>query len=155
MAIVDTDEGTLRISFSDASETNKRFIMDAQSEQLDLSTDPRQQVIIPKTADFLEEDDKIIFEYGALAATTIDYSATEAFTKFRIPITVMNKRTGAIYEKFLRHPDISSADVTISTANVFTRIGTYTVGAQEKVKLGHKIIDASRAYVVLGETGSS
>lgn len=155
MAIVNTDEGELRIIFSDASETNKRVIQQYSSEQLDVATDPRQLQIVPKSIDMLMEDDKMILEYSALAATSIDYDSAEAFTKVRVPVTIRNKRTGTIFEKTLRHPDFASADVTISAANTFTVIGTYTVGAQEEVKLGWNIAENSKIYVVLGETGST
>lgn len=155
MGIVNTDEGELRIIFSDASETNKRVIQQYSSEQLDVSTDPRQLQIVPKSVDLLMEDDKMILEYSAMAATNIDYTAAEAWTKIRIPVTVRNKRTGTIFEKTLRHPDFASADVTISGANTFTVIGTYTVGAQEEVKLGWSIAENSRIYALFGETTSS
>lgn len=155
MAIVNTDEGALRLVFSDASETNKRVIGEWATEQLDISTDPRQQIIMPKSKDMLEEDDKLIVEVSLLAASTIDYTATEAFTKMRIPVTIRNKRTGTVFERILRHPDFTSADITIGAANTWTVIGTYTVSAQEQVKIGHNIAENSRIYVVLGETGST
>jgi len=155
MGTVNTDEGELRIVFSDASETNKRVIQQYSSELLDVATDPRQLQIVPKSVDFLMEDDKMILEYSAMAATNIDYDAAEAFTKIRIPVTIRNKRTGTIFEKTLRHPDFASADVTISSANVFTVIGTYTVGAQEEVKLGWNIAENSKIYALFGETTSS
>ena len=149
--MADTDEGELRIIFSDASETNKRLIMEAASEQLDISTDPRQQLIVPKSRDFLQEDDKILIEYSAMAASSVDYDAAEANTKVRIPVTIRNKRTGSIYERILRHPDFASADVTISTANTWTQIGSYTVSAQEEVKIGWNIAENSRMYIKLVE----
>lgn len=155
MGIVNTDEGEIRIVFSDASETNKRVIMQASTEQLDVSTDPRQQLILAKSKDYLQEDDKMIMEMSAMAATSVDYTATETFTKIRVPVTIRNKRTGTVFEKILRHPDFASADVTISTANQWTIIGTYTCGAQEEVKLGWNIAENSRLYAIFGETGSS
>lgn len=140
---------------SDASETNKRVVGEWATEQLDISTDPRQQIIMPKSKDMLEEDDKLILEVSLLAASNVDYSAVEAFTKMRIPVTIRNKRTGTVLERTLRHPDFASADVTVPSANVWTVIGTYTVSAQEQVKIGWNIAENSRIYVLLGETGST
>lgn len=155
MGTVNTDEGNLRILYSDASESVKNRIFGAASEQLDISTDPRQQLTLPKSQKAQEEDDKIIIEYKALAATSVDYTATETFTKMRIPVTIQNKRTGNVVEDILRHPDFASADVTISSANTWTQIGVYTVGAQERVKLGWANPAMSRLYILLAETGSS
>lgn len=155
MSIVNTDEGSFRMVMSDASETNKRVVGEWATEQLDISTDPRQQIIMPKSKDMLEEDDKLILEVSLLAASNVDYTATETFTKMRIPVTIRNKRTGTVLERTLRHPDFASADVTVSSANVWTVIGTYTVSAQEQVKIGWNIAENSRIYVLMGETTSS
>ena len=149
--MVATDDGSLRVVFSDASETNKRVIQEYATEQLRVSTDPRQQQIVPKSVDFLQEDDKIILEASLMAASSIDYDAAEANTKIRIPVTIRNKRTGNIYERILRHPDFASGDVTISAANTWTVVGTYTVSAQEEVKLGWNIAENSRIYATLVE----
>lgn len=155
MAIVNTDEGAVRILFSDASETNRRVIAEFATEQLDQSTDPRQQVIIAKSVDMLEEDDKMIVEVNLMAASNVDYDSAEAWTKMRVPVTVRNKRTGNVFERILRHPDFATADVTIAVASQWTRIGTYTVTAQEQVKLGWALAENSRLFVLLAETTSS
>jgi hypothetical protein len=149
--MVATDEGKLRILFSDASRTNKRVVGEWASEQLDISTDPRQQIIIPKSAEVLEEDDLLLIEYNGLAASSVDYDAAEANTKFRIPVTIRNKRTGNVYERILRHPDLASADVAISAASTWYELGAYTVSAQEQLRLGHKIAENSRLYITLVE----
>ena len=146
-----TDEGAVRIVFSDASETNKRVIQEYATEQLKVSTDPRQQQIVPKSVDFLQEDDKIILEMNLLAASSVDYAAAETNTKVRIPVTIRNKRTGNIFERILRHPDFASADVTIAAANAWPVIGTYTISAQEEVKLGWNIAENSRIYATFVE----
>ena len=146
-----TDEGSLRVVFSDASETNKRVIQEYATEQLKVSTDPRQQQIVAKSRDSLMEDDKLILEVNLLAASTIDYDAAEANTKVRIPVTIRNKRTGNVFERILRHPDFASGDITVSAANTWTVMGTYTVSAQEEVKLGWNIAENSRIYATLVE----
>ena len=155
MALVNSDEGAIRLVFSDSSETEKRVIGEWATEQLDISTDPRQQIIMPKSKDMLEEDDKLILEVNLMAASNVDYGSAEAWTKIRIPVTVRNKRTGTVFERILRHPDFASADVTIGTANVWQAIGTYTVSAQEQVKLGWNIAENSRIYALLAETTSA
>jgi hypothetical protein len=155
MAIVHTDEGSLRILYADASESRRDQIQVFASEALDISEDPRQQKIVPKSRASIGEDDKMILEYKALAATNIDYTADETFTKMRIPVTVKNVNTGNVFETILRHPDFATADVTVPVADQWTVIGKYTVGAQERVKLGHSIAENSRIYVQLAETGST
>jgi hypothetical protein len=155
MAIVNTDEGAVRILFSDASETNRRVIAEFATEQLDQSTDPRQQVIIAKSIDLLEEDDKMIIEVNLMAASNVDYDVAEAFTKMRVPVTVRNKRTGNVFERILRHPNFATADVTVAVASQWVRIGTYTVTAQEQVKLGWNLAENSRLYIQLAETTST
>ena len=148
-----TDEGRIRILFADASGTRKDVIFEAATELLKLgASDPRLAIIMPMSQGHISEDDKLLIEGNFLAATSIDYVATETgTTKMRIPVTIKNKKTGVKNPRMLRHPDFASADVTITTAATWYTLGEYTVSAQEELKLGYEIAENSRIYIVLEE----
>lgn len=141
-----SDEGDLRIIFSDASQSNRRQVFIAPSERLDIATDPQQQIIVPFGGETIHQDDLLIVEYKTGTASTADYGVS----KVQIPITKLNKSTGQETPLFLRDSDIRSADVTL-TASTWVTLGTYTVSAQEAVKLGQRIPDNSRIYIQLVE----
>ena len=150
-----SDEGEIRITFTDASEGNKQFVMETPTERARcrvaagaVEADPRKYLIMPKSKAALEEDDKILLEYKPIAASEVDYG----LSVIEIPVTIRNKRTGAVYERMLRHGDFTTADVTNIAANKWTIIGTYTISAQEQVKLGWNIAENSRVYMKLEET---
>ena len=144
--MADTDEGDFRIVKTDASETVRQVLYEGPSESLDISTDPRQQVIIPMSRATLREDDKLLIEYKTGTATSVDYGNSVV----RIPIRRRNVRTGNVSESFLRHSNFASADVTV-IANSWVKIGSYTVPAQEEIRLGQSIAENSRLYVSLVE----
>jgi len=144
--MVDTDEGDFRIVKTDASETVRQVLYEGPSESLDISTDPRQQVIIPMSVATLREDDKLLIEYKTGTATSVDYGSSVV----RIPIRRRNVRTGNVSESFLRHSNFASADVTV-IANSWVKIGSYTIPAQEEIRLGQSIAENSRIYVSLVE----
>ena len=143
--MVASDEGDVRIRFADASRSNLRKIFEAPTEALDVSTDPRQQLIVPLSKETLHEDDLMIVEVKVGTASSADYGLSTV----RIPITKRNKSTGQETPTYLRDSDLRSADVTLATS--WTELGVYTVGAQEDVKLGHRIPDNSRPYISFTE----
>jgi hypothetical protein len=144
--MVATDEGDVRIRFADASRSNLRKIFEAPTEALDIATDPRQQLIVPFTNESIHEDDLVIVEVKVGTASTADYGLSTV----RIPITKRNKSTGQETPTYLRDSDLRSADVTL-TANTWVELGSYTVSAQEDLKLGHRIPDNSRVYISFTE----
>jgi len=145
--MTDTDEGDFRITKTDASETVRQVLFEGPSEQLDVSTDPRQQIIVPMSLATLREDDKLLIEYKTGTATTVDYGNSTV----RIPIRRRNVRTGNVADSYLRHSNFASADVSVG-ANSWVKIGSYTVPAQEEIRIGQAIAENSRIYVNLVET---
>lgn len=143
--MVDSDEGDVRIRFSDASRSNMRKIWEGPTEQLDASALLTEQMIVPFSKETLHEDDILIVEVKVGTASSADYGNT----KIRIPITKMSKSTGQETPTYLRDSDIRAADVTLNTT--WTELGTYTVSAQESLKLGHRIPDNSRIYMTFVE----
>lgn len=57
-----SDEGDVRIVFTDTNESNRRVVYQAPTESLDISTDPRQCLIVPFSAETLHQDDLMIVE---------------------------------------------------------------------------------------------
>lgn len=150
-----SDEGEVRITFTDASEGNKQFIMEGSTERLRcrvaagaVEADARKYLIMPKSKAALEEDDKILIEFKPTVETEVDYG----LSVIELPVTIRNKRTGAVYERTLRHGDFATGDVTAIPADKWTVLGTYVISAQEQVKLGWNIAENSRIYMKLEET---
>lgn len=148
-----TAEGRIRIVFSDASQTEKRVVAEFATQELDLATDPRQLQIVPMSAGFISEDDLMIMEFMPTAgsgdvATDPTESATHSLV--RVPITIKNVRTANKYEKILTSKDFNAAATNYTcTQDVWTAIGTVTVGAQEQIKIGRAIADNSRVRIEL------
>ena len=140
-----SDEGDVRVRFSDASRGNLRKIFEAPTELLDASALMSEQLLVPYSKENIHEDDLLIVEVKVGTASSADYG----LSTLRIPITKRNKATGQETPTFLRDSDIRSADVTLATT--WTELGSYTVSAQESLKLGHKIPDNSRAYISFTE----
>lgn len=138
--MVASDEGDVRIRFSDASRSNMRKIWEGPTEQLDASALLTEQMIVPFSKETLHEDDILIVEVKVGTASSADYGNT----KIRIPITKLSKSTGQETPTYLRDSDIRAADVTLNVT--WTELGVYTVSAQESLKLGHRIPDNSRIY---------
>lgn len=145
-------EGFLRLYAADASQSRKDIIYgDVRTEQLDISTDPRQLQIVPYTPGaVLKEDDLLIVSLKGDTAGTFDSGST-----VRIPVTVKNMTTGIVRAAFLSLTDFtdmegnapSGTDESYGTA--FTDVLKYTVKAQERLILGHKFAENSRIYVAL------
>lgn len=145
-------EGFLRLYAADASQSRKDIIYgDVRTEQLDISTDPRQLQIVPYTPGaVLKEDDLLIASLKGDTAGTFDSGST-----VRIPVTIKNMTTGIVRAAFLSLVDftdmegnaISATDESYATS--FTDVLKYTVKAQERLILGHKFAENSRIYVAL------
>lgn len=140
-----SDEGDVRIVFTDASQSRREKIFEAPTEALDVSTDPRQQLIVPFSLETIHEDDLLLVEVKVGTASSADYGLSTV----RIPVTKRSKATGQETPTYLRDSDLRSADVTLATS--WTQLGSYTISAQEDLKLGHRIPDNSRIYISFTE----
>lgn len=145
--MVATDAGDVRIIRSDPSKNVREVIFEAPTEKLNVSTDPRQQLIVPKSESVFMEDDLLIVEVKLTAASSVD----NGLSTIQLPIRKMNLRTNQVYETYLRAGDIQSADTTVAAADVWNEIGSYTIGAKSELKFGHSIAENSRIYIDLVE----
>lgn len=141
------DEGTLRIRFTDANRGVMTKVFESRSEVLDVSTDPRQQLLVAMAGVTLGQDDLVILEYNADTTTEIDFG----LSTIRIPVTILSTATGQKTATYLTHSDFVEADVTL-TADTWIEVGAFVVPAQQKLKIGHEIPDNSRIYVSILET---
>jgi hypothetical protein len=145
-------EGNLRLYASDASMSRKDLIYgDVRTEQLDISTDPRQMQVVPYTVQaVVKEDDVIIVALKGDTAGNFDSAST-----LRVPVTIKNMTTGITRSAFLSLPDFTDmAGAAPSATNIeygtnYTDVLKYTVKAQERLILGHKFAENSRIYVAL------
>lgn len=138
-------EGAMRIIFQDASGTRRDVVLEARTEVLDISTDPRQQLFVPAGSLTLEEDDKMQIEFKGDTAGTFDEGST-----FRIPVRIQNKRTNVVRETYLTYGDFGLSTTNQAEGTSYTPLtGGYTVNAQERVRLGHATAVNSRIYVAL------
>jgi len=145
--MVAADPGVLRIVKTDASETVRQVLFEAHSSRLNVGTDPRTQIIMPMSVATCREDDKILIEYNA-SVTTI---AGTGDCTYIIPIRKRNVRTGNTADSVLTRTDVDlGADVAV-VAGKWTVIASYTVSAQEEVRLGQTIAENSRVYIDLVE----
>lgn len=138
-------EGAMRTIFQDASGTRRDVVFEARTESLDISTDPRQQIYVPAGEATLEEDDKLQLEFKGDTAGTFDEGST-----FRIPVRIQNKRTGVVRETYLVYGDFGLSTTNQNEGTAWTALtGGYTIGAQERLRLGHATAVNSRIYVAL------
>jgi len=143
-----TDAGDIRIVKTDASETVIVVLYETASEIAVLgATDPRLAPIVPMSQAGLREDDKLLVEYKTGTATTV----TGATSSARIPIRKRNVRTGNVAESFLRATDVFAAGQIAVPANSWYKIGSYTVKAQEEIKVGQSIAENSKLFFDLVE----
>jgi hypothetical protein len=143
-----TDAGDIRIVKTDASETVRQVLYETGSEIAVLGgSDPRLAPIVPMSQATLREDDKLLIEYKTGTATQV----TGATSSARIPIRRRNVRTGNVAESFLRSSDVFAAGATVIAAGGWVTIGSYTVPAQEEIRLGQSIAENSRLYFDLVE----
>jgi hypothetical protein len=146
--MVATDAGDIRIVKTDASETVRQVLYETGSEIAVLGeTDPRLAPIVPMSLAGLREDDKLLIEYKTGTASQI----TGASCSARIPIRRRNVRTGNVAESFLRSSDVFAAGVASIAASSWITIGSYTVPAQEEIRIGQTIAENSRLYFSLVE----
>lgn len=134
-------EGIVRIRFTDANRGVMTKVFEARTEDLDVSTDPRQQPLVAMSGIALGQDDLIILEIKGDSATTFD----KDLSRVSIPITVLSTATGQRTPTNLVYSDFSAADTTV--ADTWTEVGAYTIPAQQKVRMGKEIPDNSRIYI--------
>lgn len=141
-------EGSVRMIFADASETRRDVVFgEVRTEPLDVSTDPQQQLVVPAGAATLEEDDKLIVEMKGDAATTVDNTSV-----IRIPVRIQNKKTKVVRETYLTGADLGLTATDVAIATSWTKVGSYTVNAQERLRLGHGTRANSTIYAQLAYT---
>jgi hypothetical protein len=146
--MVATDAGDIRVVKTDASETVRQVLYETSSEIAVLgATDPRLSPIVPMSLAGMREDDKLIVEYKTGTASQV----TGATSAIRLPIRRRNVRTGNVAESFLRSSDLFAAGAVTVAASKWVAIGTYTVPAQEEIRIGQTIAENSRLYVSLVE----
>ena len=146
--MVATDAGDIRIVKTDASETVRQVLYETGSEIAVLgASDPRLAPIVPMSQATLREDDKILIEYKTGTASQV----TGATSSARIPIRRKNVRTGNVAESFLRSSDIFAAGAVTIAANGWVTIGSYTIPAQEEIRIGQSIAENSRLFFDLVE----
>jgi len=146
--MVATDAGDIRIVKTDASETVRQVLYETGSEIAVLgATDPRLAPIVPMSIATLREDDKLLIEYRTGTASQV----TGATSAARIPIRRRNVRTGNVAESFLRSSDVFAAGAVTIAANSWITIGSYTIPAQEEIRIGQTIAENSRLYFDLVE----
>ena len=146
--MVATDAGDIRIVKTDASETVRQVLYETGSEIAVLgATDPRLAPIVPMSIATLREDDKLLIEYRTGTASQV----TGATSAARIPIRRRNVRTGNVAESFLRSSDVFAAGAVTIAADSWITIGSYTIPAQEEIRIGQTIAENSRLYFDLVE----
>lgn len=145
-------EGKMRIKYTDASMTRQDVVFgDVPTTKLDISTDPRQMLVVPyQSGAPLKEDDMMVIALKGLTAGTFDSGSS-----LSVPVTIRNITTGIVREAFLEMGDftdmagdaIDADDESYGTS--FTDVMKYTVKAQEQLRLGHKFAENSRIYLAL------
>lgn len=145
-------EGKIRIIYADKAESIKEKVWEGRTEPLDVSTDPQQQVQTGKIEaknfpDGLHQDDQIIVEMKGDSATTVDNTST-----IRIPIRRRNLRTGQVFDDELTGADLGLSATDVSIATTWTKVGAYSVSAQEAIKLGKQDQRNSQMYMSMAYT---
>ncbi|MDD5614882.1 MAG: hypothetical protein PHH85_01620 [Candidatus Methanoperedens sp.] len=146
-----TAEGTVRIVMQDASGTSRSVVFgEVRTEPLraaaagTVATDPRTMLQVPAGAATLGQDDKLVVEMKADSATNINNTST-----IRIPVRIQNVKTGVVRETYLTGADLGLTSSNVAIATTFTTVGSYTVNAQERVRLGHTTQVNSQALACL------
>lgn len=140
-------EGSMRLLFTDSSETDQKQIESFATQVLDLSTDPRQLQVLPMSQGSVGEDDKILMQVKLYANGDIATDPTESATHslVRVPVTFKNTSTGNVYEGVLTSADFNPTAANYSPlAGKWLTVGEYVVPAQLRVRLGVAIADNSR-----------
>ena len=144
-------EGSVRLVFQDASGTRRDVVYgEVRTEPLraaaagTLATDPRVMQQVPAGQATLEEDDKLIVEIKTDSASNVNNTST-----IRIPVRIQNKKTNVVRETFLTGADIGLVAGNTVTNTTFTLMGSYTINAQERLKLGHATQANSQILMLL------
>lgn len=144
-------EGKIRLTYTDASMTRQDVVLEADTVLADISTDPRQKIIVGYIkSNPLKEDDMLLMSIQGLTAGDFDSGST-----FQIPVTIRNVTTGIVRETMLTVSDFTDmSGAAIGATNIdygtnFTAVAKYTVKAQEQLKLGYRMAENSRLYVAL------
>jgi hypothetical protein len=146
----------MRIYAADASLSRKDVIYgDVSSVLIALgAADPRLAQVVPYTPGaVLKEDDVLIIALKGDAADALDSA-----TVVRVPVTIKNMTTGIVRAAFLTLADfrtmagaaIDGTDISVLTS--WTDVMKYTVGAQERLILGHKFAENSRIHAIFADT---
>lgn len=151
--------GDVRLYAADASLSRKDIIYgDVSTVLLGLGgSDPRLCQIVPYTPGaVLKEDDVLIVSTKSTADGYIDNTSTHVY---RIPVTIKNMTTGIVREAFLARTDFTDMAGTaigttdlLSPAGIWTDMVKYTVKAQERLILGHKMAENSRIHMTFTVT---
>lgn len=138
------EEGKIRIVFTDAHQTVKTEMFKARTDDMQELNDPRQMPIVPLSELAVGEDSLVILEMKADNADTV----VPGSSYIRIPITRLNTRTGIeTPDTLIGNKDLFTSNVT-TVAGSWVTLGTYTIPAQEKIKLGKRIVENSRILLV-------
>ena len=137
----------IRLVYGDASETELHAVETLSGIRLNPggttpTTDPRLLPILAKTKGALEEDDKLIIYGRPTTTTNFDTNG-----ELEIPVTIQNIKTKVVSAKVLERADFFTSDVAM-TVNIWNKIGSYTITAQERLKIGQAIAENSRIRVV-------
>jgi len=145
-------EGQAQFKYTDAGMSRQDIVYGPVSTvKLDISTDPRQQLVVPyQSGAPLKEDDMLIMALKGLTAGELDSGSS-----WYIPVTIRSVTTGIVRETFLEVSDFTNmAGTALSATNIdygvtMTDVCKYTVKAQEEMRLGHKFAENSRLYIAL------
>lgn len=137
----------IRLIYGDAGETRMDKVYGASGVRLNPgittpTTDPRLLPIVPKTKGSLGEDDKLFLYAKSTSSVHFDENS-----ELEVPVSIRNVKTKVVSEENLHRADFFATGVDM-VVNNWTKIGYYTVGAQEELKIGHTIAENSRMRVV-------
>lgn len=145
-------EGKMQLKYTDAGMSRQDIVYGPVTTiKLDISTDPRQQLVVPyQSGAPLKEDDMLLIALSGLTAGDFDSGSS-----WYIPVTIRSVTTGIVRETFLEISDFTDMDGTvfgagnIAYAVSMTDVAKYVIKAQEEMRLGHKFAENSRVYMTL------
>jgi hypothetical protein len=110
-------------------------------------SDPQKMPKVKKEqSPVLREDEKLVIQVKPDTTVTEHTTSTAASNTVRVPVTLFNMRIGNAFEKTLVVADFTDrrayANSQAWTAGVWYDIFRYTLPAQMKMKVGHRIQDA-------------
>lgn len=145
-------EGKMTLKYTDAGQSRQDIVYGpVPTAKLDISTDPRQMLVVPyQSGAPLKEDDMLIIALAGATAGDFDSGSS-----FSIPVTIRSVTTGIVRESFLEVDDFTDMSGTVFGAGNIdygvsvTDVAKYVVKAQEELRLGHKFAENSRIYIAL------